>query len=196
MMVNSAVLSDTELTALLKEGDLQAFTNIYNRYWPPLFLHVRRMLSDDDQAQDVLQDMFSWLWQHKGELHFSSSLAAYLYTATRNRVFNRIKHEKVKTNRLEDIRLFMQKGNYEADEALRYKELAAIVKSEVEKMPEKMRQIFELSRNQYLSHKEIAEMLNISEHTVRTQVQRALKILRNKLGVSHAVLLTIIAMMD
>ena len=187
-MIAHAALSDQELTVLLKQGDRTAFTEIYNRYWPPLFLHVRKMLSDDDRAQDVVQELFTWIWQRCEQVEFNTSLPAYLYSSARNRVLNEFKHEKVKNARLEEIVSFVQKGVYEADEALRLKELIYTIEAEVEKMPARMREIFELSRNENLSHKEIAERLNISEHTVRTQIQRALKLLRLKLNVPAAVM--------
>lgn len=95
-MIAHSALSDQELTALLKQGDRIAFTEIYNRYWPPLFLHVRKMLSDDDRAQDVVQELFTWIWLRYEQLELNTSLAAYLYSSARNRVLNEFKHEKVK----------------------------------------------------------------------------------------------------
>jgi RNA polymerase sigma-70 factor (family 1) len=183
-MTKYGAYSDLELTALLKGRDQYAFTEIYNRYWPPLFLHVRSMLSDDDLAQDILQELFGSIWQRSAQLEFNVSLSSYLYSAVRNRVFNEIKHEKVKSGRLYEIAAFIEKDVYQADEELRYKDLMQLIEAEVEKMPAKMREIFDLSRNQHLSHKEIAAMLNLSEHTVRTQIQRALRLLRLKLNMS------------
>jgi RNA polymerase sigma-70 factor (family 1) len=183
--------SDIELTDLLRLEDRLAFTEIYNRYWPPLFLHVRRMLSDEDQAQDVVQELFVWLWKKAGVIEFSTSLSSYLYSSVRNRVFNQIKHEKVKASYFSEISAYMKEGEFLVDEQLRLKELTTEIESEIMKMPEKMREIFELSRKQHLSHKEIAEMLGLSEHTVRKQVQRALLRLRERLGMPAMVILLI-----
>lgn len=187
-MATYQALSDQELTSLLKQGDSSAFTEIYNRYWPAIFLHVRRMLADDERAQDLVQELFTWVWQKCDLLDFDSSLPAYLYSAARNRVLNEFKHDRVKISRLDEIIEYLKKDSYEADGAIRLKELSRIIEAEVEKMPGRMREIFDMSRNENLSHKEIAERLNISENTVRTQIQRALKLLRLKLNVPAAVI--------
>lgn len=191
-MVEYGTRTDEQLTLLLKTGSKAAFTEIYNRYWPLLFLHVRRMLSDDELAQDIVQELFTWIWNKAEELEFTTSLSAYLYSSVRNRVFNVIKHEKIKESSLQDIAEFMEEGRLLADERLRYQELVDVIESEIARMPEKMREIFELSRKGNLTHKEIAALLGISEHTVRKQVQRALKNLRHKLDLPASVILVLL----
>ncbi|HEY0177757.1 MAG TPA: RNA polymerase sigma-70 factor [Pedobacter sp.] len=191
-MAEYGTYTDEQLTLLLKTGNKAAFTEIYNRYWPLLFLHVRRMLSDDELAQDVVQELFTRIWNKAEGLEFTTSLSAYLYSSVRNRVFNVIKHEKIKESSLLDIAKFMEEGTLLADERLRYQELVNVIEAEITKMPEKMREIFELSRKDNLSHKEIAARLGISEHTVRKQVQRALKNLRHKLDLPASVVLVIL----
>ncbi|EDM34732.1 RNA polymerase ECF-type sigma factor, putative [Pedobacter sp. BAL39] len=174
-------LPDQELIGLLSENTGPVFNEVYNRYWSQLFLHVRRMLGDDELAKDIVQEVFTNIWERSPDFSISTSLSSYLYTAVRNRVFNEIKQQKVKSVHLQDIAAFFSRGQYEADEALRYQQLKSAIELEISKMPEKMREIFELSRHQYLSHKQIAALMNISEHTVRTQVQRALRLLRQKI---------------
>lgn len=172
--------SDAQLVDALKTHDrISAFTEIYDRYWPPLVLHVYRMVKEDELAQDIVQELFTWIYQRSESLEITVSLSSYLYNATRHRVFNAIKHEKVKSNYIKSIADFEINRSYRADEMLRMKELSALIESEIDKMPPKMREIFDLSRNKHLSHKEIASILNISEHTVRTQIQRALRTLRS-----------------
>lgn len=172
--------SDAQLVDALKTHDrISAFTEIYDRYWPPLVLHVYRMVKEDELAQDIVQELFTWIYQRSESLDITVSLSSYLYNATRHRVFNAIKHEKVKSKYLKSIADFEINPSYRADEMLRMKELSALIESEIDKMPPKMREIFDLSRKKHLSHKEIASLLNISEHTVRTQIQRALRTLRS-----------------
>lgn len=171
--------SDTQLLDLLKTDDeVLAFTEIYDRYWPPLLLHANRMLQDQDLAKDVVQEIFTRLFQQSKTININTSLSAYLYSAVRNRVFDSIKHNKVKMNYAEDFFKYAQNVAALPDEQLALKELAIVIQSEIEKMPLKMREIFELSRKQSLSQKEIARMLNLSEKTVNNQIQRALKKLR------------------
>lgn len=179
---------DDELVVMVKAGDHAAFTEIYNRYWPLLFLHVQRMVKDEDLAGDVVQEVFTWVWQHAPTLDFNSTISSYLYTSVRNKVFNLIRHHKIKANYFKDIAAFIEEGNYHVDEALRYKELMRTIESEIDRMPPRMREIFNLSRKEHLSHKEIAMQLEISENTVREQVKRALKVLRVKVEDPYSLL--------
>jgi len=175
-------LSDVELTCLLKASNHAAFTEIYNRYWLLLFNHARRMLKDDEQAKDVVQDTFNSLFDKTGKLQVHISLSAYLYQTVRYMIFNLIRHEKVKINYLNSIQAYFQTGVCSTDELIREKELKQQIEQEIEMLPAKMRRIFELSRKAHLSYKEIAEQTMTSEGTVRKQVYYALKILRGKLG--------------
>jgi len=173
--------SDNKLLDALKTNErVSAFTEIYDRYWTPLVLHVSRMVQEEETAQDIIQELFTWIYQRIGEVEITSSLSSYLYNAARHRVFNTIKHEKVKFNYLQSIADFESGHTDQPDEQLRLKQLSDLIEAEIDKMPNKMREIFYLSRKKYLSHKEIANLLDLSEHTVRTQIQRALKGLRSK----------------
>ncbi len=197
-MIDYTKLTDTELTERLQFGaptDRVAFTEIYNRYWPKLYLHARHMLSNDDQAQDLIQEVFSWVWQNGKQLSFNQSLSAYLYGSVRNKVLDQIKHEKVKALKFEDVSAYLVTREHGLDEELNYKELVRIIESEIELMPPKMREIFELSRNAELPHKVIADQLGISEQTVRKQVQRALRLIRNRLNLQIPAVITILYLM-
>src|SRR5579872_3035056 len=173
-------LPDARLAALLKEGDQSAYTEIFQRYKRILYKHAFRMLEDQDDANDVIQDVFLALWQKRESLIIKGSLAAYLYQSVRNRIFDRITHQKVIARYIASIRDFMEAGQWITEEELRAKELAAIIETEIAALPRKMREVFELSRQEELSYKEIARKLNISDKTVKQQVHNAVKILRLK----------------
>lgn len=177
-------LTDQELAVLLKESDHDAFAEIYNRYWGLLYIHARKILQDEDDVKDVIQELFVSLWNKAGEIEFTTSLSSYLYSAVRNRIFNLIEHQKIKVNYVASIGSFMEQGEATTDALVRYRELAQLIEKEIALLPPKMREIFELSRKEYLSHKEIAERLNISDKTVRKQVNNAIRILRLRLNVS------------
>jgi RNA polymerase sigma-70 factor (ECF subfamily) len=173
--------SDLELLSRVREGDESAFEAIYKRYYPLLYIHACKLLKGSEEAEDCVQEVFSSLWQRAGQLEISVSLSSYLYTSIRNRVLNRIEHHRVRTAYLVSLQRFMKEGTSVADEELRLRELTALIEKEIAALPEKMREVFELSRREELSHKEIAEKLNISDKTVKKQVNNALKILRNRL---------------
>ena len=87
-------LNDEELSALLNGREHAAFTEIYRRYWPLLFVFSRNLLRDDDEAADVVQEIFTRLWHRAGELELTGSLKSYLYAATRHLIINHIAKSK------------------------------------------------------------------------------------------------------
>jgi RNA polymerase sigma-70 factor (ECF subfamily) len=181
-------LPDSRLAALLKDGDALAYTEIFERYKTLLYKHAFRMLEDEEDANDVIQDVYLALWQKRETLTIKISLAAYLYQSVRNRIFDHLTHQKVIARYLHSIRDFIEAGQYITEEQIRAKELAAIIETEIAALPQKMREVFELSRNEELSHKDIARKLNISDKTVKQQVYNAVKILRLKVNLLRSIL--------
>jgi len=173
--------NDLELFVLLKEGDKKAYTEIYHRYKPLLYIHAYKRLRDEDTAHDVVHDLFISLWNNKHNIEPALGIRAYLYTSIRNRIFDLLTKKQVEARYIESLSLFL--SQYEnADHRVRFKQLSDIVELEIAQLPEKMQQVFRMSRTDQLSHKEIADILNISETTVKKQVQNALKILKSRLG--------------
>lgn len=182
-------LSDHDLANLLKNGDELAFTEIYDRYKGPLYVHAFNLLRDREEAKDILQQIFAVLWTGRNDFVLKSHLSGYLYTAVRNKIFKLIAHKEVASKYISSLAEFGAKGECVTDHLVRENQLLAIIEKEIAELPEKMREVFELSRKTGLSHKEIALRLNISEKTVRNQVNNALKILRVKLGLMAYLLL-------
>jgi len=185
-------LPDTELTALLKEADRNAFTEIYNRNWKLIYAHVYKMLRDEDDAKDVVQEVFGNLWIKAASLKHTNNISGFLYTAARNKVFDLIEKNKVRSDYLGEIASFVSDSSIEKIDTIDEQRILEILERELQKLPPKMKEIFELSRKENLSHKEIAAKLDISEQTVKKQVHNALKVIKPKLndmGISIAVLI-------
>jgi RNA polymerase sigma-70 factor (family 1) len=175
-------LSDAELLDLLKTGEQEAFAAIYDRYWAVLYRYARRLLQDDQAAQDVVQDIFVMLWSKAPGLESGTNLPGFLYASVRNRSLKIFAHDKVHAKYLDSLEDFLAQGSTVTEDTIRVRELAARIELEVDLLPPKMREVFLLSRRDGLSHKAIAEQLDISEHTVKKQVHNATKSLRVKLG--------------
>lgn len=180
--------SDLELASLLKDGDAYAYTEIYERYKLPLYKHAFRLLGDEEECNDLIQELFLTLWQKKESLVYKTAFSSYLYNSVRNRVFDLITHKKVQTKYLDSIRDFVDQGTFVTDEYIRAKELSAAIEREIASLPVKMREVFELSRDEALSYKQIAQQLDLSANTVKQQVYNAVKILRAKISALLAVL--------
>ncbi|SMC87438.1 RNA polymerase sigma-70 factor [Pedobacter africanus] len=177
-MTEYAELSDLEVLTLLKGGNQSAFSELYNRYKQALYFHANRSLKDHDEARDMVQEVFASLWTKRETMVIPEAVDAYLYRSIRNRILNFIAHKKVVTKYTDSIDAFLERGSSTTDEIVREKELKKILEYEISRLPEKMRVVFEMSRNQNLSYKQIAAELNINEQSVRKHAQRAIRILR------------------
>lgn len=166
----------------LQNGDRLAFEIIYHRYKGLLYVHASKHLNDQEEAKDIIHDIFSNLWQNRTTLHIQENLTAYLYQAVRNRVIN----QQLKSHRADEyinsLQEFISHVQADTDHRVREKMLMELIEQEIASLPPKMRIVFELSRKEGLSHKEIAEQLHITEQSVRSHVKGALKILRLRLG--------------
>lgn len=173
--------TDEVLFSLLKEEeDHDAFTEIYSRYSGILYAHILKRLQDPEEAMDIVQEIFTYLWQKKVEVVITSNLSGYLYKSARNRVINKIAHKDI-TSKYYDFKKSSSYMISSTDHLVRERQLSEIIEKEISFLPERMREVFELSRFQHLSHREIANTLNITELTVKKQVNKALRILRIKL---------------
>jgi RNA polymerase sigma-70 factor (family 1) len=184
-MAALGTLSDMELLDLLKSGSQAAFKEIYARYWQPLYLHAYHMLGDEDEAQDIIQELFIAFWHKPESLSVHTSLKSFLYAATRNRVLNQIRKSKTNQNFIQLLGQGITEKDFKTVEDIDLKELTRIIDEEVQKLPQRMREVFELSRKNFLTHKEIAAQLGTSEETVKKQISNSLRVLRLKLQHHH-----------
>ncbi len=173
-------LTDNELFVLIKDGNKDAFEEIYGRFNGLLYLYARKIVQDEEEAKDIIQEIFIYLWSNPN-IQLKTELSAYLYTAVRYKIFDWLDKNKSKSNYLASLSSFADQGDCITDYYIREKEFALIIEKEVSLLPPKMRQIFEMSRQQYLSQKEIATILDISDKTVKKQMSNAIKVLRLKL---------------
>lgn len=176
-MLNS--LSDRELLLLKDE---RAFKVLYERYWSPLYRKAIVRLGNVEDTKDVLQEIFISIWNNKEEIQIEDSLGPYIFTALKFAVIKKIDRDSkrgiVHPLNIEDI----EKVHLSNEEVIHYKELEKLIHKEVEALPERMKQIYLLSRNAQLKNKEIALKLKISEQTVKNMLSTAIKKLRSKLS--------------
>ncbi|MDB5158853.1 MAG: polymerase, sigma-24 subunit, subfamily [Mucilaginibacter sp.] len=174
-------ISDRELIELFRQGDHNAYTEIYSRYSGVLYLHAYNKLRNREEVKDIIQELFITLWINRESFSPEINLAGYLYQAIQNRVLKLYAYKKVRSVYIDKIQEVHEAGNQITDHLVRTKQLAEMIEQEVNTLPEKMREVFLLSRNHYMSHKMISQYLGIAETTVKTHIHHALKILRGKL---------------
>ncbi|QBR11591.1 RNA polymerase sigma factor [Sphingobacterium sp. CZ-2] len=174
------VYTDNELAELMFQGDGNAYAELYDRYFAVIYSFNRRMLHDDDQAEDLTQEIFMALYESATQTSISS-VRSYLYQSARYALIDHARKQKSRYDYLAGLQDYYQKGVWSTDDTVIERDLQQLIESEIDKLPSKMRAIFELSRKHYLSNKEIADNLNLSEGTVRQQIHNALVRLRSRL---------------
>jgi len=180
--------SDSELSELFRSGDDTAFKEIYDRYYNLLYLFAYNKLRNTEEAKDVVHDMFAWMIDHRQKFVLKTSLSSYLYKSVLNKVFNIFSHQAIVRKYIEQGDYFIEVDSAETDYLIREKDIADMISQEIANMPPKMREVYELKFNGYLSAKDIAAKLEISENTVNTHLKRAVKKLRDNLGAAVFVL--------
>jgi RNA polymerase sigma-70 factor (family 1) len=164
------------LLRLMSADDKEAFTELYNRFWEKLFAMAYNRLADIQDAEDIVHDVMAGLWSSRKHLDIQL-LENYLATAIKYGVYHKIrKKEKARITQLQH-----QHDNLwemPVEDAVHYKRILEIIKTEVEHLPEKCRLIFKYSRDEGKSVKQIAAALNISPKTVENQLNKALKHLK------------------
>ncbi len=176
-------LSDSQLIELLRESDSLAFSEIFDRYKTFLFSFTYRRLGDIEQSKDIINDIFADLWEKRLRINIPGALEAFLVVVAKNRVTDLYRQKLVSEKHLDILRNRL--NSYEStqtDHLVRHRNLAALIEVEIKALPVKMRIVFELSRKDAMTRKQISEYLGLPENTVRTNLSRALKILRGKLG--------------
>ena len=179
-MIDKLSLSDNELLFAFKRGEEYAFKVLYDRYWQLLYVSACKVIKDEDEAKDVVQEVFMSLLKKAADIDVQGSLSNYLYTAVRYKVFDAISRRKVRSEYADSLTDFVTGQNYTTDRMVLLKEINQEIEKEIQNLPEKMKEVFELSRKSDLSHKEIAELLKISDKTVKKQIGNAIKLLKPK----------------
>ncbi|MCW0483940.1 RNA polymerase sigma-70 factor [Gaoshiqia sediminis] len=182
-----------ELINRLRQGKEKAFRSVFNTYFESLEVFAKAYVGDDEIAKDMVQDVFTNLWGKRTTLPDKIYLKAYLYQATRNTCLNYLKRLKVQAkfekrtvDNYNDLLL-----NYEALsqlnlDTLSYDELLETLNKAINQLPEKCREVFELSRYEGMKNREIAEMLNISVKAVEGHISKALRQLKDQLKTHYS----------
>ncbi|ETZ20747.1 RNA polymerase sigma-70 factor [Pedobacter sp. V48] len=182
-MINYSTCFDQELVLLLKDDDDAAFKEIYLRYDKLLLIYAYKKLRNREEAKDLVQDVFTWLWNSRKDFSLNTTLSGYLYKSVLNRIFDVVKHKGIIRKYVDSGKHYVEISNEDTDYLIREKDITLLIEKEILTMPPKMREIYTLKRKYFLSTKEIATELSLSEHTVSTQMKRALKHLKVKLGI-------------
>jgi RNA polymerase sigma-70 factor (ECF subfamily) len=174
-------VTDHELLERLRSGAEDAFDVIFRAHYAPLVGLAESLVRERAIAEEVVQEVMLELWRRRETLVVEESLRAYLFRATRNRALNHLRHERV-----ERLGEPYARGE-SATPAVGHRrlvedEIDAALQDAVRALPERCRQVFELSRGDGLRYAEIATTLGVSVKTVEAQMGKALRILRDRMA--------------
>ena len=177
----SMEFQDEQIALRLSKRDEAAFEQVFKTHYKNLHAYAFTMLKDQDEAEEMVQQVFFKLWERSEHLSFSGSIAAYLYRAVHNESLNFIKHQKVKAGHQMHVAYSMKNKSEQAQPKMIRKELENKFREALNELPEQCRTVFQLSRFEDMKYKEIADKLDISVKTVENHMGKALKLLRTKL---------------
>lgn len=174
--------SDSEIIGRIIQGDKQEFEKLFRSSYVSLVRYAKTLIRDHDASEEIVQELFFRLWQDRLNLRIESSLNGYLFRSVHNRALHYLEHQKVVNRHAGEVAAAADISSEPVTEAIYYHELQARVARVLERLPERSRKIFRMSRFEGLKYNEIAEKLAVSLKTVEADMGKALKEFRKALA--------------
>ena len=177
-MEHNSKYIDSLLVEKVKEGDTKAFEELYYMYSEKLFYFALRYLKTKEDAEGLVQDIFIKIWENREKLKQGLSFSAYLFTIAKHTIFNRHRKRINEDAYKEYLRNYIDRHQNKTENDVILADMKHRIDKSIESLPPQRKLIFQLSRNEGLSYKEISSQLNISEKTVEAHMRLALKTVR------------------
>jgi len=173
------------LLRALSRGDEKAFEVLFMRYFPKVKRFISGLLQDDIIAEDLAQDILLKIWQKREAMEKIENLNAYLYRASRNAVYQHLRHillvNEYGEKQQEHLSRQQDEGGENIEGYIFAEELLLLIQHTVEKMPAQRKKIYEMSRKEGKNNDEIAQLLAINKRTVENHLTQALADIRKML---------------
>lgn len=191
---NRLTFDHEEIIAHLREDRIDVFEAIFRTYHPLLFRFCLKFVREKQAAEEIVQDVFIYIWDKRHQVKINKSLTSYLYTATRHRSINYLKLQYNQYHYDDEPLGMIESTHSAASDLVEQSELTEILDQAIHNLPERCKMVFTLSRQAGLTYAEIAKEMDISVKTVEIQMGTALKRIRHHLQQSGFIWLTIILM--
>lgn len=169
---------EPNLLRLVANGDEAAFSKLFACYWPSVYDISLRLCKSSELAKDLAQDIFVRLWTHRERLPDVRNLDAFIYTVSRNLIFNHFQKRVLDISNVEFLIGYFRYNAPGAQERLEYKDLEDKLQVAIDRLPGRVKEVFVLHRFEGLNHNQISQRLNISVVSSKTYIVRALKDIR------------------
>lgn len=176
-MKNYREIKEQELIQLINQDDREAFCELYVRYKDKLWSFCYKFLKSGEDTDDIIQDIFTYLWESRKFINPDLSFSSFLFTMTKNRILNHIRSIDI-TIQVQSYLAQQPVPDNSSMEELEFRDLQQVIVTAIEQLPPRRKEIFNLSRNENLPHKQIAEQLGISVYTVQEHISESLKFIR------------------
>ena len=180
-MLRSPIIIDIDnnksIVNALRTGDEKVFNAVYRYYFRRLCAFCSQYVNEQEEIEEIVQDTMMWLWENRTALMPELTLKTLLFTIVKNKSLNRISHIEVKRKVHQEIEE-KYKEEFTNPDFYMFNELFALYEDALKKLPADYREAYEMNRNRLMTHKEIAEELQVSPQTVNYRIGQALKLLR------------------
>jgi len=173
------IKSDKELVVLLNSSDETAFRELYIRYKDRLWNYIFSFLKSEDESDDLIQEIFIHLWELRHSVNPELSFSSFIYTMTKNKVLNYFRDKDLDLQYRRSIKVSTPVEMESIDSDIIYLEYQKILVAAIEQLPPQRKRIFNMSRIEHKTYKEIAAQLGISVSTVQEHVSASLHFIKN-----------------
>ena len=198
MYATDTLMDERELVLRLIDGDEDAFCELYAAYKNRLLYFAMKFVKSREFAEDIFQDAFTVVWQSRRFINPDASFSSYLYTIVRNRILNQIRDMANEDKLKEYILSHAVDSANETNNKILFDDLKDVLIRALEQLTPRQREVFNMSRDLQMSHKEIAEALGVSVNTVQEHISVSLKVIRAYLtkysGTSADILLILLCL--
>ncbi len=175
--------------------DEPQFEKIFKTYFQQLCYYANSFLKDLDNAKEIVHDVFINFWEKRETIDLNKPIKAYLYTSVHNRCLNFIRDHKKFNYSIERIEDINPGSSIDDSDTFIVEEIKEKIQQTLEMLPDRAREIFELSRFENLKYQEIADKLNVSIKTVEANMSKALKLFRENLKEYLAIIIVLFDLM-
>jgi RNA polymerase sigma-70 factor (family 1) len=177
--MNVHALDEKLLLLQIAGGNEKAFAVLVERKWNNIYLQALTYLKGTQAAQDIVQDVFIKIWQNRNKLPEIERFDSFLFITARNHIISALRKKTLLPLTPDDLDI--EEKNYLPDKVLSQKNLAALIARAIDLLPQQQKKAYLLSRDQGLSHEEIAATMQVSKEAAKKHICRALNFLRTYL---------------